>query len=134
MQTLAAIEPVNALSLLGDDSWQSLPAGETAEFCRDIGLFGLLVKRDGVPAGYAVARSRPAAIMVSNIEGDLPACRLLVKRLIMQAGERTVNVWCPASSRSLQRLLKRNHFVETFISDFGKPPAYLYRLRPYGLS
>ncbi len=101
---------------------------EAAAYCRQRGLFGLAAKQDGRLTGLAVACSHPEALVVTGLRGTPRACRLLLRRLTRQAGERDLSVWCPTRCRRLAKLLGNAGFVLVYESRFQGEPAFLYRL------
>ena len=56
-------------------------------YCRVRGLLALAAERDADLVGFAVAESYPEAVHILSLVGDNHACRLLLRRLVMAAGE-----------------------------------------------
>jgi len=131
--TLHPLEPAAAVSIL-DDHFGNLSEAESEAFCKETGLFGFVVEDDELPVGFAVARSHPQTVVVSNLEGDNKACKFLLRRLMSLAGERDVSVWCPAASCGLGRLLGKMGVVLMYQTRFQHRPAQLYRWNAFGQS
>jgi hypothetical protein len=63
--------------------------------------------------GFAVAESCPRALHILDLEGDSPACRLLLDRMVRLAGERDLTAWLPPGRPDLHRMVRRLGFVQS---------------------
>jgi hypothetical protein len=61
-----------------------------------------------------------------GLEGTAPACRLLLRRLVLVAGERDISGWFPAGRPDVLRMAEEVGFRRQFRDDSHGRPAYLY--------
>jgi hypothetical protein len=97
------------------------------DYCQEKGLSALVAERDGELVGFAVAESSPRVLYILNLEGDTPACRLLLDSLVLLAGERDMTGWLPLDRPDLHRMAQRLGFVQSQEGDFQGRPSCLYR-------
>jgi hypothetical protein len=79
-------------------------------FCRARGLLAFAVTDGDLLAGLAVAESTPRLLHIPYLDGSRTACRLLLKRLVLLAGERDVSLSCRAERVDLRQLLEQRGF------------------------
>jgi hypothetical protein len=82
----------------------------------------------GELAGLVVAAAKPRLVRVLVLDGDPEACRLLLGRLVRQAGKRDVGGWFPTRRRDLHGVLEDLSFRRVR----GGRSSVLYRLRRGG--
>jgi hypothetical protein len=82
-------------------------------FCREKGLSALVVERHGELMGFAVTASYPHALHILDLEGDSSACRLLLDRMVMLAGERDMTAWLPLGRPDVHHMVRRLGFVRS---------------------
>jgi hypothetical protein len=110
--TLQPVQLAEAMSL----ACQASPAGGTTaqvweSFRRQRGLLAFAATDGGTLVGLAIVESASRVLHVWHLDGTREACRLLLHRLILLAGERDVSVSCSADRTDLRRLLGQEGFV-----------------------
>jgi hypothetical protein len=96
------------------------------DFCRRRGLMALSVEQDGEVVGLAVAESCPHRLHIRRLGGDNQACQLLLRRLVLLAGERDMTGWVAADRPDVAELFTRLGFVRQAEAEVGGVPAYFY--------
>ena len=91
------------------------------------GLSALVAERDGELMGFAVAESCPRALHILDLEGDTKACRLLLDRMVMLAGERDMTAWLPLGRPDLHRMVRRLGFARSRSGNYqGRASCFYY--------
>ena len=127
MLVLHPVDLADAIALFCEDPpLSAMTPTQCAAFCKERGLLGFAAEEDGELAGFAVAESHPRRLEVLNLEGTAPACRLLLHRLVLLAGERDVSGWFPAGRPDVLRMVEEVGFRRQFRDDSQGRPAYLY--------
>src|SRR5215831_8797137 len=111
MLVIRSVDPAEALPLF----WDIPPSARIRpsrwrSFCKRLGVVALAAEEDGELAGFAVAESNPRVVHFLNLEGGTDACRLLLTRLVMLAGERDMSGWCPAVRTDVLKMLEDRGF------------------------
>jgi hypothetical protein len=81
-----------------------------ASFCRARGLVAFAVTEADSLEGLAIAESKPRLLHVPYLNGTDDACQLLLRRLILLAGERDVSVAFRADRAEARRFLEGEGF------------------------
>jgi hypothetical protein len=104
---------------LAPSSWET--------FCREKGLSALVAERHGELMGFAVTESCPRALHILDLEGDTKACRLLLDRMVMLAGERDMTAWLPLGRPDLHRMVRRLGFARSRSGNYqGRASCFYY--------
>src|SRR5215470_1597462 len=111
MLVVRSVDPAEALPLFWDiPPWSRITRSQWGTFCKRRALVALAAEQDGELAGFAVAGSRPGLVHILNLEGGTDACRRLLGRLVMVAGERDMSGWCPAARADVREMLEDRGF------------------------
>jgi hypothetical protein len=130
MLVIRRVDPAEALPLFWDiPPWSRITPSQWGAFCKRRALVAFAAEQDGDLAGFAVAESRPGVVHILNLEGGTDACRLLLSRLVMLAGERDMSGWCPAARSDVVEMLEGSGFDREGEDDFQGRPSHLYRWR-----
>jgi hypothetical protein len=130
MLVIRSVDPAEALPLF----WDIPPSARIRpsrwrSFCQRLGVVALAAEEDGELAGFAVAESNARVVHFLNLEGGTDACRLLLTRLVMLAGERDMSGWCPAARPDVREMLEDRGFDREAQDDIQGRPSHLYRWR-----
>ena len=130
MLVVRSVDPAEALPLFWDiPPWSRITPSQWGAFCKRRALVALAAEQDGELAGFAVAESRPGVVHILNLEGGTDACRRLLGRLVMVAGERDMSGWCPAARPDVREMLEGRGFEPEGEDDILGRPSHLYRWR-----
>jgi L-amino acid N-acyltransferase YncA len=99
---------------------------EWETYCQRRGVMVLAAEEEGDLAGWAVAESCPQRLHIRTLEGDRAACRLLLNRLVMAAGERDLSGWVPLDRPDLRRMFRRLGFVLGGTGHHAGTPSSFY--------
>jgi len=118
MLVIDSVDPVNVLALLGMQPPATGVAGSLwKKWTRNGTLSGVVAEQDDMPVGAAVVESRPDVLHVHILEGDPDPCRMLLHRLVRQAGERDMSAWCSTDRTDVQALLDVLGFTPRYQKD-----------------
>ena len=130
MLVIRSVDPAEALAMF----WDIPPSARIGlsrwrSYCERLGLVALAAEEDGELVGFALAESNARVVHFLNLEGGTDACRLLLTRLVMLAGERDLSGWCPAARPDVAEMLEGRGFEPEGEDDILGRPSYLYRWR-----
>jgi hypothetical protein len=91
------------------------------------GLVAFAAEEGGSLRAVALAESHPQVLHLSHLVGHLDACRLLLDRLVLLAGERDMSGAVPTHLTQVQALLQERGFVRVWQQDLRGWPVYVYR-------
>jgi hypothetical protein len=125
MLTIRGIDPTQTLV---DDP--RLTPQEWHAFCRARGLVAFAAENEGVRVGFAAAESDAKAVHVISLEGEADICFLLLRRLVLLAGERDMSGWVPVDRPDLGALFEGLGFFRSAPGEpGGRPSAFYYWCR-----
>lgn len=127
MLTLQRVDMADLVGVLGDIAQVagSKPA-DWAAFWKRRGLVAFAASLGETVAGLAIAESTPRQLHITYLEGSKAACRRLLHRLVMLAGERPVSVSCSATRMDLRQMLEQTGFDLLLQKTVQGQPVCLY--------
>ena len=129
MATVHSLKLADAIALFqGVVSSGEVPADWEKERERG-GFFGLGVFDQEELTGFALAESHPSLVHALCVDGTPDACRLLINKLSMMAGERNLNVWVPLARGDVIDYVKSRGFQRLCEESMRGAPSRLYRLQ-----
>ena len=90
------------------------------------GLVAFAAEEGGSLWAFALAESHPQIVHLTHLAGRLDACRLLLDRLELLAGERDLSGVVPVHLTEVQALLEERGFVRIWQEDVRGWPVYVY--------
>jgi hypothetical protein len=90
------------------------------------GLVAFAAEENESLRAFALAESHPQIVHLTHLAGRLDACRLLLDRLELLAGERDLSGVVPVHLIEVQALLEERGFVRIWQEDLRGWPVYIY--------
>jgi hypothetical protein len=127
MLIIKSVDPATTVPvLLGMPKNAGMPLSQWRAFCQERGLLAFAAERDGGRVGFAVADSCPHRVHVRFLEGDTETCRLLLRRLVLLAGERDMTARVPCERDDVQEMLGDRGFVRQGVEGCDDAPSFFY--------
>jgi hypothetical protein len=127
MPTIHSLDPAeDVLACKGMAQESGLTPQQWQEYCLRRGVVVFVVESDGEVVGLAVVESCRHRLQIRRLEGDADTCRLLLRRLVLLAGERDLTGWVAADRPGLRRLFCQRGFIFQGKGEVGGRPAFFY--------